>query len=466
MPALLLLTLLTLGFGFALAWVIWPSDSSWRAMLLRLFLGFGLGIGFVSVFFFLTRLAGRNVRGSLFLLILAVLTIILLLLAFWRSSWKIQLGLHLPRRASQWLWLALLGLALVFAANNYLGWAIAHPEGDWDAWAIWNMHARFLAQADNSWRLMFDPLLYLSHPDYPLLTPGFIALGWQTMGSESNLAPILSAALFTFGIAGLLFASLNYQTGFPAACLATIILLISRSFIPQAALLYADIPLAFMILAAVVLLFLFLERRQPAFLILAGITCGLAAWTKNEGWTLLVAALFGLVIASLVQRPSPRQVFSQLGWFFVGIFPFLLLVLYHKLVLAPPNDIFSGRSLSELLETIGNPQRWGLVADRVLYQINFYGYRVFILLALFAFVVGLSKRPKLPLAVGWLVLAMVAAQYFLIYLITPYDLDWHLSNSLERLVTHLFPAIFFLVFSWVNFGHFQEDKTIQPPAGT
>jgi len=54
---------------------------------------------------------------------------------------------------------------------------------------------------------------------------------------------------------------------------------------------YADVPLAFFCLATLVLLCLAdrQEKGRHGFLVLAGLACGMAAWTKNEG-----AALHGL----------------------------------------------------------------------------------------------------------------------------------------------------------------------------
>ena len=42
----------------------------------------------------------------------------------------------------------------------------------------------------------------------------------------------------------------------------------------------------------------------------------------------------------------------------------------------------------------------------------------------------------------WLVVALVAGMhlsYFAVYLLTPYDLGWHLTQSLERLLVQLWP---------------------------
>jgi hypothetical protein len=42
------------------------------------------------------------------------------------------------------------------------------------------------------------------------------------------------------------------------------------------------------------------------------------------------------------------------------------------------------------------------------------------------------------------------AVYMLIYVITPYDLEWHMNYSMGRLLLHLFPLALFSFFLSVN----------------
>ena len=51
-----------------------------------------------------------------------------------------------------------------------------------------------------------------------------------------------------------------------------------------------------------------------------------------------------------------------------------------------------------------------------------------------------------------LALSLTLAGYFAIYLITPYDLYWHLRFSLSRLFLQLWPSVIFLFFIAVPSG--------------
>ena len=232
MAVFALLWLLSLLCGYAIVTAIWPHDRSWRALILRLALGVGPGVGIASGLYFLARAAGLDPATWVYLALLAILTLALLILAAWRTGW--QTGLERPGRLTgwSWMWLALLGIALVLAVNVLLGKMLINPEGEWDAWAMWNLHARFLFQPGQVWQAMFDPALEaLTHPDYPLLTPAMIALSWRALGRISTLAPIVTALIFTLATAGLLFTALNYQRKFTAACLAAIVALLSGSLL-------------------------------------------------------------------------------------------------------------------------------------------------------------------------------------------------------------------------------------------
>src|SRR5262249_48044102 len=84
----------------------------------------------------------------------------------------------------------LVALAAVIASLR------ASPHGDWDAWAIWNQHARFLFRGGDrgAWRAMFA--IEWAQPDYPLLMPAAMARTWAYAGQETVLAPAWIALVF------------------------------------------------------------------------------------------------------------------------------------------------------------------------------------------------------------------------------------------------------------------------------
>lgn len=453
MAAYLVLWLFSLALGFCLVYAIWPQQPSGRGITLRLALGVGPGIGTASALFFLCRSAGLDSPAWVYLLILALLMAVLGMIAAWRVKRLVNLKAQIPAQPKRWIWVVLLVSATILVANGLLARAAINPEGEWDAWAMWNLHARFLFQPGEAWLGMFDPaLVALTHPDYPLLTPGMIALSWRTLGRVSSLPPASVALAFTLATIGLLWAALSYQGKHTAAYLAALVGLLSGSLLSVGAILYADIPLAFAILGAVVCTYFYFKEEQTAWLVLSGLFCGLATWTKNEGWSLFLATVAAFILTRLFQRQPWRAIAGRLGMFLAGALPWLLVTVYYKLAFAPLNDLFAARTISEVLDKLLSLARWNEIGGRVIQSISQYDGRIFVLLALMALAVGVSKERNLPVAAGWLVVGLIALQYMVIYAITPYQLDWHLDTALARLITHNYPATLFLIFTRLELG--------------
>ncbi len=74
------------------------------------------------------------------------------------------------------------------------------------------------------------------------------------------------------------------------------------------------------------------------------------------------------------------------------------------------------------------------------------------LLALYPFLLGVRVRAgdRAGALTSAVALALLALGYFVIYLISPHDLNWHLSNSLDRLLLQLWPSFVFTYFSLVR----------------
>src|SRR5215469_3214124 len=184
-------------------------------------------------------------------------------------------------------------LGLVFFVTH----SATKPHGEWDAWAIWNLHARFLYRSGELWKNAFSAQISWSHPDYPVLLPGLIALCWTLSGGESTLTPVAVSFIFTFATAGVLISALGVLRGRTQAWIAGALLVGTVEFVEVGAMQYADVPLSFYIVATVALLCL--QDRRPGDLrltALAGLMAGFAAWTKNEGLLFVIAVIVARLI--------------------------------------------------------------------------------------------------------------------------------------------------------------------------
>ena len=109
-----------------------------------------------------------------------------------------------------------------------------------------------LFRSGDDWRQAFPPAQ--AHGDYPLLIPLTNARCWCCLGCDSEWTPALVAACFTFAAAGALAAGVCRLQSRSQGLLAGMVLLGTKAFVTLGAAEYADVPLAFFILASVLLL--------------------------------------------------------------------------------------------------------------------------------------------------------------------------------------------------------------------
>jgi 4-amino-4-deoxy-L-arabinose transferase-like glycosyltransferase len=287
-----------------------------------------------------------------------------------------------------------------------------------------------------------------------MMLPICITRGWLSVGGETVAVPILIGMLFTFGTVVLLFSAVSLMRNEVRGFLAGAVLMGTPLFIIHGARQHADIPLAFFILATVVLICLQdrLKGNSMAPIVLAGITGGLAAWTKNEGLLFLVAVVMARFATALLRRDL-RAGLSEAGCFLAGLTPVLAIIICFKMQFAPPNDLAIGHDLSGLAV----PSRYYCIAKEFLRRAFTFGRwqelgpvpfnpMPLLLGYLLCFGVSLRKSEFTGVITSCLALSLLLAGYFVVYLLTPIDLKTHLETSCDRLFLQIWPALVFLCF--------------------
>jgi hypothetical protein len=448
-PALLLPV--TAGL-LATHWV-WPEAGGRPARrLLRVSLAVGCGLGLTSSAFFLALVWLGVSRHMAVSADIAMVALFLGLAWSARPPSAERQALHpipTPAAAAEGAW-TLLGVAavvtLVAAITTLVLLSWIQPHGEWDAWAFWNLRARFLFFGrGEQWRASLDPLAG-PHPDYPMLLPGIVARSWLYVGRASLAVPALVGALFTLATAGLAGAAVATLRGTASGLLAAIVILGTPGFTVHGSMQYADVPLSFFFLATLVLLWLH-DRGETVGargLWLAGTTVGLAAWTKNEG-LLFAGALLAARFAVVVPRHGWRAYARELVPFGAGLLPVLAMVLYFKLRLAPPVLYMLDQGPEVVRDRLTDLSRY-LQIVRFLggRLVSFGGFIVSVsaILAFYALAAGVRVTPadRRPLATAALTLAIVALGYLAVFQLTAVDLENWLGSGLERNFLQLWPA--------------------------
>jgi hypothetical protein len=355
-----------------------------------------------------------------------------------------------PRRVTTSGWLArgAFVVVVVMAMVSVVAVYTAAPHGEWDAWAVWNQKARFLYRGHGGWSALLAN--DWSNPGHPLLVPMLVARLWAYAGAELTVVPATVGMVFGASIVTVVVGALDPSRA--RAWIAGSVLLAAGTFVQQVASQQADVPFAFFLVSALVVLreaTMAIRRTDgDAFgpLVLAGTLAGLAAWTKNEG-LLVVAATAALVawLALLDARPH------RAGWWVVGAAPALVTLAWFKMVVAPvaPGYLAEAPTIALLLERFLGPERRAVV-DPLLWQYAsawggpLAGGVVPLGLAA-ATLVAVTRMGRSARAILG-VIGIMFTGYYGIYLLTSMEIEWLVMTTFDRLLVQVWPALVLAAF--------------------
>jgi hypothetical protein len=324
----------------------------------------------------------------------------------------------------------------VLATAFFVEHTLRHPDGGWDAWAIWNLRARFLARAGEDFRSAFSPdLLFWAHQDYPLLVPGIVAQAFLFWGTQPLWIPALVSYALAALCASVLAGAAGALRGPSWGALAALALLATPCFIGFAANQQSDVPVGAFVLCASALIAFGIESRRRSTFAVAGIAASLAAWTKNEGAVYLVC--LALAIAAVRWAPG-RERLRALASFACGAAPVVALLVYFKIAVAHVNDLLSEPSRGRLFDV----SRWGELALALARRATFFQtwglWLVAEIVVLAAVVPRLPARPAARTVAVALVLGFAAT--LPIYVLQPHPLLWFFRASIDRVLIQLWPS--------------------------
>lgn len=403
----------------------------WASALLILGAGTCAGIGISSCLFFLCRLAVPG--GPRLSLFLEVATLVGLAYEIRRKpDASANAGPAAPVPFTLLLTLAI-AVALAVATGAMADAWEANPQGNWDAWSIWNLRARFLAAGGTLPQRAWSPGLSWTHPEYPLLIPAFVARCWTYAGSTSDTAPIATSYAFFIALIAILTGGLAAWRSPTLGLLCGLALLGSPHFLHEVPAQYADIPLACYFAAATI--FALLDRP-----LLAGLFAGLAAWTKHEGLLFLLA----LLAATAILR---RRHFLLTA---AAAMPVAILVAVFKFVLAPRLSEFFVGGASALAHRAGDLRRIGQVLAALAHEfaaMSMGWYHPVLPLIALAIALRFDRPRRGDLLFAAAIPIAMLSGYVCIELITPNDLSWQLQTSLSRLLVQIWPGLLLIPFA-------------------
>jgi len=436
----------TLGCAFAVRFArcLAEFEPRWAASLIVFGSGAAAGMGLTSCLFFLCRLAAPGMpRLALFIEIAC----------FGWLAYSISRRRQTPTTAAAPPALfvpSLLGavvLALLVATGAMAtAWEL-NPQGNWDAWSIWNLRARFLAAGDLLQRA-WSPALSATHPEYPLLVSGFVARCWTFAGQTTAAAPIATSYLFFLSLLATTTGGLAVHRGRSFGLLAGLILLGTPALLHEVIAQYADIPLACYMTGATMLALL--DRPR-----LAGLLAGLAAWTKDEG------LLFLLIFLTVMAISRRDQVLTAC----VGAIPGGVLAVVFKIMFAPTASVLLHPGSSPILQRLTDAGRFWQVLTAFAREFGALGsgwYHPILPVIALAVGLGFERERRKDLLFATAIPFATLAGYFCVFLVTPLDLKWQLDTSLYRLVIQIWPSL--LIACFLALRRMESSVVHAPPA--
>jgi hypothetical protein len=421
------------------------SRPRWASVLLEVSMGVLFGPGLASILYLPLLSAGAATQTGVF----AMLTVLLFAsAAIWWTLTPKDSPSSTSMKKFPWtwaLWLFAAG-ALIFLFMDFQAAAAANPNGEWDAMAIWNLRARYLASGGGLWHRAISSdigghMAGAAHPGYPLFLSGLVALEWIAGGAFDQTGPIAVSLLISLGLFVLLGAGIALRRSVALGILAWLVLSASEVFASQTSAQYSDLLQALAFLATLILLDAATGAESPRVLVAVGLAAGLSAWIKNEGLPFTIAAL-----AVAVWRFRAKGVV----WLAIGAAPGLLATAILKLFLAQGHEAVFPQTLGEAVAKIAGPGRWWQAAlgfGKAVYEAGSGLTHPVLLVAILAVALrfGPSAERKARLWL-WIPIAVTAAAEYALYLVTEANLDWHISTSVSRLVAQLWPSLIWLFF--------------------
>jgi hypothetical protein len=434
------------------AWIRRGLGPGGARLLLAAGLAVGLGLGVSAAVFCVWRLAVRDLRPAAFHA-LDIAVWVLVMAAAWRVPSSTASRRSDASDDIDWWLVGAIAIVGGLSVTYFVVRTTVAPNGDWDAWAIWNLKARFMVRGGAAWTNLFSSAI--TQHDYPLLLPAAVARLWSWTGDTTPYASAAVAAVFTYAIPIVVIGALARLRGWTPALWGGLLTLAAWPLTVFGAAQMADVPLAFLVLASVVLLVLDAQSDDGVRLaVLAGIAAGLTSLMKNEGTpdVLIMAAAYLTYWGVRRSRPVGQRVRHLLAWVGGGL-PFwtlLAVMKAHSSAGGLATALTDKHAVDKVLNLARHEQIIHAFAATMWSWGGSFPMGVAPVFAVVLVVGGCRVPSGLRRSVGFsavVVLGMLAS-FYAAYVLSPYDLTWHLATSLQRILVQVWPT-FVLAFCLV-----------------
>ena len=425
--------------------------SKGKQNIVSKFHSFYLGLGFTSIYFwFYTVLTNGN---NTYYPILEYFTIILLYFGIKQKKIKPfgQIANIFKTKEKQSLVIDFLAKAIIILIILLCSIRCLHyPEGTWDAIAMWNIKAKFLSCGNEFWTGMFTDCFYYAHRDYPLFLSCIIARSFLYIETVNPIVPMIFSGFFCLSCFILPYLYLKTLKNQFCALFAICLLSFSPNLFHNGCTQFADIPLAVYFLVSLYELIVWdlkTKHQSPCLCIAFSSLC---FWIKNEGipWfiTYSLILFYYLYIKQNEYKHNntssckrERCIFNFVSKPILLFIPSFTASLSLKYLANINNDMLNG---------IFNRINLVWLCERHLYIISycweFLKKHICIVIIPIFIILNLIDIKFKRFTILFLLIGIMYLCYYFMYLLTPYDIQWHLETSFSRIATDFLPSLIFL----------------------
>ena len=281
-----------------------------------------------------------------------------------------------------------------------------------------------------------------SHNDYPVIAPAFAASLATLVGSWNNIFPKLAFLLMSFPplILSIKIFNVRYHLLFLILTLFILNLYLINGYVDGLVAIYFSL--------SSYLIYDIFVNKQNSFYYLLITFCFfiILSLLKNEG-IVMVTILLSIMIIINISKKEMLQNNKKIIFLLFSLIPILIwkitCINYNV-----SNDIINYGFLNLLTNRIFDYNSFKLIFKFLILDTKFILSIIFILIA-FNFAKN-KKNFYFSLIVG----TSYIFSLFMVYLIAPYDLTWHLSSSVSRVI--MSPALLFSLFGILQIYSMKE----------
>ncbi len=318
---------------------------------------------------------------------------------------------------------------------------LGNPTYSWDAWAIWLFHAKRIF-FEQSIIAQLDEYAMWTHNDYPVIAPTFAASLATLVGGWNNIFPKLAFLLMYFP--PLILSIKIFNVRYHLLFLILALFILNLHFING----YVDGLVAIYFSFSSYLVYDIFVNKQNSFYYLLITFCFfvILSLLKNEG-IVMVTILLSIMIIINISKKEMLQNYKKIIFLLFSLIPILIWkinCITHNI----KNDIINYDVPNILIDRIFDYNSFKLIFKFLILDTKFILSIIFILIAFY-----FTKNKKIfyfSLLVG----ISYIFSLFMVYLITPYDLTWHLSSSASRII--MSPVFLFSFFGLLQIYRMKE----------